>query len=93
MSENIDQAIQSTLIDDARTIIETARANAVRSVDFCRVLLSKLLPRIWKPNSEADSEYGDWNVQDNFSAFIQLRPRCGRNSLEQYSLLPLRAKV
>lgn len=37
MNGNIDQAIQSTLIDDARIIIETASANAVRSVDFCRV--------------------------------------------------------
>lgn len=29
--------VQSTLFDDAKKIIETAKANAVRSVDFCRV--------------------------------------------------------
>ncbi len=29
--------VQSTLIEDAKKIIETARDNAVRSVDFCRV--------------------------------------------------------
>ena len=33
---NDDQKIES-LYTDARAIIESARANAVRSVDFCRV--------------------------------------------------------
>ena len=37
MKEEINKIGSGHLIDDARAIIETARANAVRSVDFCRV--------------------------------------------------------
>ena len=37
MKEEINKISSGHLIDDARAIIETARANAVRSVDFCRV--------------------------------------------------------
>ena len=37
MKEEISKIGSGHLIDDARAIIETARANAVRSVDFCRV--------------------------------------------------------
>lgn len=37
MKDEIYQINSGHLIDDARAIIETARANAVRSVDFCRV--------------------------------------------------------
>lgn len=37
MSTELDKINSGHLIDDARKIIETARANAVRSVDFCRV--------------------------------------------------------
>lgn len=37
MNTDIDKTPHGSLIDDARTIIETARTNAVRSVDFCRV--------------------------------------------------------
>ena len=37
MKDEINKISSSHLIDDAREIIETARANAVRSVDYCRV--------------------------------------------------------
>jgi len=37
MKDEIYQINSGHLIDDAREIIEAARANAVRSVDFCRV--------------------------------------------------------
>lgn len=37
MNTELDKINSSHLIDDARKIIESARANAVRSVDFCRV--------------------------------------------------------
>ena len=37
MNTKLDKISNGHLIDDARAIIETARANAVRSVDFCRV--------------------------------------------------------
>ena len=37
MKDEIYKINSGHLIDDARKIIETARANAVRSVDFCRV--------------------------------------------------------
>ena len=33
----LSQIKTDSLINDARKIIETARSNAVRSVDFCRV--------------------------------------------------------
>lgn len=36
-NQNVAPAVQQSLIQDLRQIIETARANAVRSVDFCRV--------------------------------------------------------
>ncbi|MDY6348319.1 MAG: PDDEXK nuclease domain-containing protein [Bacteroidales bacterium] len=37
MKNEINKINSGRLIDDVREIIETARANAVRSVDFCRV--------------------------------------------------------
>lgn len=37
MKDEINKINSGRLIDDVREIIETARANAVRSVDFCRV--------------------------------------------------------
>ena len=37
MKDEINKINSDRLIDDVREIIETARANAVRSVDFCRV--------------------------------------------------------
>lgn len=66
MNGNIDQAIQSTLIDDARTIIETARANAVRSVDFCRVeMYWKLGRRIFEEEQHGKdrADYGAYIVK------------------------------
>lgn len=37
MNTELDKINSGHLIEDARKIIESARANAVRSVDFCRV--------------------------------------------------------
>jgi hypothetical protein len=37
MEEELEKINSGNLIEDARKIIETARANAVRSVDYCRV--------------------------------------------------------
>ena len=37
------EVISTRLVQDAKQIIETARKNAVRSVDFCRVQM------YWKP--------------------------------------------
>ncbi len=37
MKQKLSKPFPGTLMDDARKIIEAARANAVRSVDYCRV--------------------------------------------------------
>ena len=37
MKDELEKISSGNLIEDARKIIETARANAVRSVDYCRV--------------------------------------------------------
>ena len=39
MSENMTTDVNDKLLVDARQIIDTARANAVRSVDFNRVMM------------------------------------------------------
>lgn len=56
MNTELYKTNNTHLIDDARKIIETARANAVRSVDFCRVQMYwNLGRRIFEEDSTAKS--------------------------------------
>lgn len=66
MNTKIDKTLQGSLIDDARTIIETARANAVRSVDFCRVQMYwNLGKRIFEEEQQGKdrADYGAYIVK------------------------------
>ena len=48
------EVIFTKLVQDAKQIIETARKNAVRSVDFCRVQM------FWKPIGNALRSQLNW---------------------------------
>lgn len=66
MNDTIDQMIPSALIDDVRTIIENARINAVRSVDFCRVQMYwNLGRRIFEEEQQGKdrADYGAYIVK------------------------------
>lgn len=66
MNTDIDKTPQGSLIDDARTIIETARINAVRSVDFCRVQMYwNLGKRIFEEEQQGKdrADYGAYIVK------------------------------
>lgn len=91
-------------VSEIRSIIDQARSNAVRSVDFCRVRMywnigkrifeeeqhgknvpimeptsSGIWPNASNRNMAVGFRCGNWNVADNFTDFIRLRPQCGRN--------------
>ena len=83
-------------VSEIRSIIDQARSNAVRSVDFCRVRMYwNIGKRIFEEEQHGKerADYGtylirnlavgfrcgNWNVADNFTDFIRLRPQCGRN--------------
>lgn len=66
MNDTIDQMIPNALIDDVRTIIANARANAVRSVDFCRVQMYwNLGRRIFEEEQQGKdrADYGAYIVK------------------------------
>ncbi len=66
MNDTIDQMIPNALIDDVRTIIENARINAVRSVDFCRVQMYwNLGRRIFEEEQQGKdrADYGAYIVK------------------------------
>lgn len=66
MSTDIDKTPHGSLIDDARAIIETARTNAVRSVDFCRVQMYwNLGKRIFEEEQQGKdrADYGAYIVK------------------------------
>lgn len=88
MQTHIEKYNQTPLAEqfvaDIRQIIATARTNAVRSVDFCRVLImAHILFVTWQkrsnPNMVAVLEKDNLRGQDNFTANIQFRLQCGRN--------------
>ena len=66
MKPNHGKIPQNALIEDARTIIENARANAVRSVDFCRVQMYwNLGRRIFEEEQQGKdrADYGAYIVR------------------------------
>ena len=67
MSENIQKRQVNRLLVDARKIIDTARANAVRSVDFNRVMMYwNLGKRIFEEEQQGKdrAEYGARIIRD-----------------------------
>lgn len=67
MSENIQKRQDNRLLVDARKIIDTARANAVRSVDFNRVMMYwNLGKRIFEEEQQGKdrAEYGARIIRD-----------------------------
>ncbi|MGN0032596.1 MAG: YhcG family protein [Candidatus Limimorpha sp.] len=66
MNTELDKINSGHLIDNARGIIETARANAVRSVDFCRVQMYwNLGRRIFEEEQQGKqrADYGAYIVK------------------------------
>lgn len=65
--EELTHIKTNSLLDDARRIIESSRANAVRSVDFCRVMMYwNLGRRIFEEEQQGKerADYGAYLVQD-----------------------------
>ncbi len=63
---NITSNPNSTILEDAREIIEQARSNAVRSVDFCRVQMYwQLGRRIFEEEQQGQerAEYGAYIIK------------------------------
>ena len=59
--------VRSGILEDMRHIIENARANAVRSVDFCRVQMYwKLGERIFEEEQQGKerADYGAYIIRD-----------------------------
>ena len=66
MDNQLMQQIPSSLLDDARKIIEASRSNALRSVDFCRVQMYwHLGRRIFdeEQQGKARADYGGYLVK------------------------------
>lgn len=64
---NITESQVDALYSEARQIIESARANAVRSVDFCRVhMYWKLGKRIFEEEQQGKerADYGAYILQN-----------------------------
>ena len=67
MSENKNRVSEGGFLADARKIIDTARANAVRSVDFNRVIMYwNLGKRIFEEEQQGRNrtEYGAKMIQN-----------------------------
>ena len=67
MQNNITSSPSSTILEDAREIIEQARSNAVRSVDFCRVQMYwQLGRRIFEEEQKGQdrAEYGAYIIKN-----------------------------
>lgn len=85
------------LLDDARKIIETARSNAVRSVDFCRVQMYwNLGKRIFEEEQQGKdrADYGSYLIK-SLAAFLEAEygSGFGKRQLEQcrqfYRIYPI----
>ena len=67
MNESKTSELAPTLLADARSIIQNARSNAVRSVDFCRVQMYwKLGKRIFEEEQhrQARADYGTFLIKN-----------------------------
>ena len=67
MKQKLSKPFLGTLIDDARKIIEAARANAVRSVDYCRVQMYwNLGRRIFEEEQQGKdrADYGSYLIKN-----------------------------
>lgn len=67
MKQKLSKPFPGTLIDDARKIIEAARANAVRSVDYCRVQMYwNLGRRIFEEEQQGKdrADYGSYLIKN-----------------------------
>lgn len=67
MKQKLSKPFPGTLIDDARKIIEAARANAVRSVDYCRVQMYwNLGRRIFEEEQQGNdrADYGSYLIKN-----------------------------
>ncbi len=67
MKNNITSSPSSTILEDVREIIEQARNNAVRSVDFCRVQMYwQLGQRIFEEEQQGQdrAEYGAYIIKN-----------------------------
>jgi len=62
MKQKLSKPFPGTLIDDARKIIEAARANAVRSVDYCRVQMYWNLGRRIFEEEQQGKERADYGA-------------------------------
>lgn len=67
MKQKLSKPFPGTLMDDARKIIEAARANAVRSVDYCRVQMYwNLGRRIFEEEQQGKdrADYGSYLIKN-----------------------------
>ena len=67
MKQKLSKPFPGTLMDDARKIIEAARANAVRSVDYCRVQMYwNLGKRIFEEEQQGNdrADYGSYLIKN-----------------------------
>ena len=79
MKQKLSKPFPGTLIDDARKIIEAARANAVRSVDYCRVQMYwNLGRRIFEEEQQGNdrADYGSYLIK-NLAAQLESEYGCG----------------
>ena len=69
------EVISTKLIQDAKQIIETARENAVRSVDFCRVQMYWKLGKCIFEEEQHGKKRADYLSNCEYSVFaIKLVP-------------------
>lgn len=85
--EELTRIKTNSLLDDARRIIESSRANAVRSVDFCRVMMYwNLGRRIFEEEQQGKerADYGAYLVQDLAKTLeVEYGSGFGKRQLEQ----------
>lgn len=85
--EELTHIKTNSLLDDARRIIESSRANAVRSVDFCRVMMYwNLGRRIFEEEQQGKerADYGAYLVQDLARTLeVEYGSGFGKRQLEQ----------
>ena len=70
---------EEVFLNDIRNIINSARQNAVRSVDFCRVQMYWYMGKRIFEEEQQGKDRADYGVSVNSIGFTQLRPHCGRN--------------
>lgn len=85
--EELTHIKTNSLLDDARRIIESSRANAIRSVDFCRVMMYwNLGRRIFEEEQQGKerADYGAYLVQDLARTLeVEYGSGFGKRQLEQ----------